>query len=501
QLLYREYGEIYEQIEDYEKAQEYYLKLLEYTKEKNLVADQNIAYYYLVGVARSLGDPIAYSNYLNEYLKMRGELTRETLEGKYHSGLLLLGNDSLEQAIPTLRANLKTHLSLEHYHPAISTLFILAKAYDKTGNHQAALDALEQQISLSEGFANVSAMVLSYQDAYKQAEILEDWEKASYYLNQFTTLRNEIYRSEQRDRMEELAVAFEAEKQEQTIRIQALELQKKTNQRNFFIASSLLLLFLAIVIFVGARQIMQTRKQLALQKAQIQEQDIQHLTRQKKLTEIKAMAKGQEIERLRVAKDLQDNLGILLSQVDRSFDQILPGKNTHSDLANKTRGFLTEAQKEMHRIAQDLHPEILINHGLKGALNALGEQIKARGLQVDMQLDQLTESEDPAKSASVYRIIQEIVHNAIKHAEADRLRIHTQSVDDQLKLKVSDDGKGMLNQSEGPARGIGMQNIQSRMDFLNGQWDLQAKPGQGTTYTLVIPHWTVLNPEILESYE
>ncbi|MEM1220584.1 MAG: hypothetical protein AAGH79_16805, partial [Bacteroidota bacterium] len=206
QLLYREYGEIYEQIEDYAKAETYYLKLLEYSKEKNLIADQNIAYYYLVGVARELGNPIAYSNYLNEYLRMRGELTRETLEGKYHSGLLLLGNDSLEQAIPTLQANLKTHLSLDHYHPAITTLFVLAKAYNKTGNHQAALDALEQQISISEGFANISAMVLSYQDAYKQAEILKEWDKASYYLNQFTNLRNELYRSEQRERMEELAV-------------------------------------------------------------------------------------------------------------------------------------------------------------------------------------------------------------------------------------------------------------------------------------------------------
>ncbi|MEM1219019.1 MAG: ATP-binding protein, partial [Bacteroidota bacterium] len=234
---------------------------------------------------------------------------------------------------------------------------------------------------------------------------------------------------------------------------------------------------------------------------QIQEQDIQQLTQKKKLTEIKSMAKGQEIERLRVAKDLQNTLGTLLNQVDQAFDQLLPEKKAHSDLATKTRGFLTEAQGEMQRIAQDLHPEILINHGLSGAIVALGEQIKARGLKVNMQLDQLTESEDPAKSASVYRIVQEIVHNAIKHANADTLSIASHATGDLLKLVVSDDGKGMSTPSAPSTPGIGLKNIKSRMDFLNGRWDLKTSPGKGTVFTLEIPQWNISNAEILEPHE
>lgn len=487
QVLYREYGELYEQLEQYEKAEEYYRKLLEYAQENELSTYISIGYYYLVAINRLAGDQIGYSNYLNDYLRLRGKLDRETLENRHHAGLLLLGNDSLEQAIPTLQANLKTHLALEHFHSAITTLFYLSKAYAKTGDYAAALAALEQQILLSGDYTNVGAMILTYQEAYQLAKRMGEWEKAISYHNQFTELRNQVYRNEQRARMEELAVAFEAEKKEKALRIQSLELKEKTNERNLLIGSSIFLLVIAGLVYLGAKQILRTRKQLARQKAHMQEQAIQHLTRQKKLTEIKAMAKGQEVERLRVAKDLQQSLGVILNEVETSFGTLFPVLDTTPELAQKSSRYLQEAKDEMQRIAHDLHPEILIKSGLPGSLQALGEQIRARGLEAKLDIGGLSDMEDPARSSTVYRIVQEIIQNTFKHANATKISIQARLDQEYLILIVGDDGKGMSPQQ--PAgEGIGLKNIQSRMDYLNGKLEIRSSLGTGTTYYLRIPN-------------
>ena len=493
QLLYREYGELYELTSQYKKAEEYFNKMLQYAIETQMIPDQHIAYFYLINVARKAGDQVAYSNYLNDYLQLKGKLDSETLESKHHAGLLLLATDSLEKAIPTLQTNLKLHLSLNHIQPAISTLFYLAKAYEKTNDDLAALNALEQMIAISGNQTKVNMILLTYQETSRLAAKLGDWEKAIFYQNKFTETRDQMYRNEQRERMDELAVAFEAEKQEKAIRIQALELKEKTNQRNLLIGSSAFLLIIAISIYFGAKQILDTRKQLAKQNAILQEQDILHLTRQKKLTEIKGMAKGQEVERLRVAKDLQQNLGILLEEVNGALKQTFAGQVTDPELVQKTKLYLNEAKEEMERIAHDLHPQVLLNSGLNGALQAIKEQIIARGLKASLTTDELPNNIAPERASTIYRIVQEIVQNAFKHADATKITILTKVEGEQLNVTVSDNGKGMVRSPKENTRGIGMKNIRSRMDYLGGNYDINSSKGEGTTFQLAIPISTEKN--------
>ncbi len=201
-----------------------------------------------------------------------------------------------------------------------------------------------------------------------------------------------------------------------------------------------------------------------------------------------AMIEGQEAERSRIAKDLHDGLGGLLSTVKAHFSNIQSEiqKIEKINVYNRANELVDEACDEVRRISHNLMPGALRLEGLNTAVEHLGEEMSAaHSFTVRVESIGMKTRMEESKEVFVFRIIQEALNNIIKHAEATDVLIQLSETDEEYHFIVEDDGKGFDPlQIES---GLGLKSIQSRVDFLKGSLDVDTKEGVGTTISWHIP--------------
>jgi signal transduction histidine kinase len=195
-----------------------------------------------------------------------------------------------------------------------------------------------------------------------------------------------------------------------------------------------------------------------------------------------------ENERKRIAGDLHDSLGPLLSAVKLNISSVdieVPGDR---EILEKTAGYIDDIIGSMRRISHDLLPSILERKGLLEAVREFIQQVKNKQ-SVDIQLYIVKEIRVPKeKEIHIFRMVQEIVHNTIKHAQAKNLQIGFSEENGHLLCLTKDDGKGfdkakILTGSQG----LGLRSLESRCEILNGILTLESTPGSGTNYFIKIP--------------
>ncbi|GHE67797.1 sensor histidine kinase [Roseivirga thermotolerans] len=229
------------------------------------------------------------------------------------------------------------------------------------------------------------------------------------------------------------------------------------------------LLSLSIVIFFVVYQRRLLRQQ---QLHQRKEADYQQQL-------LRANFQSQEKERNRIGKDLHDEVGALLTTTKLYFqhlDQANPPER-FNEVKNKAFSLLEESMSTVRRVSHDLRPVVLERLGLIEAIANVVDKIN--------ESDQVYVSFHHAVSASIddeyalnwYRIVQELINNTLKHAEASNIRIELVTEKDQLILNYSDDGKGLGAESD-TANGLGIQNMRSRLSLMQGELEMkESEPG------------------------
>ena len=280
---------------------------------------------------------------------------------------------------------------------------------------------------------------------------------------------------------------------------------ERQNIRNYFILAvslSALLLLLAVQAIRLNRQkrrsaeneaqIARQQEELARQNEQLAIQEKLDLLKDKELETNFARLAGQEEMQKKIGDELHDGVGAMLTSVklnlapvDEVLDQ-LPQKNQDLfKLANKT---LDEACQEVRRISHELSSAVLNRFGLKAQLEALADAISASGkIQVELSTHGLKERLDSKTEHNIYRMVQELVNNVIKHAQAKNITIQVNRFEHSINIMVEDDGRGFDAEKVRQAPGIGMQNIASRLHGLDGKIEIDSSPGRGTTVSIDIP--------------
>ena len=190
-----------------------------------------------------------------------------------------------------------------------------------------------------------------------------------------------------------------------------------------------------------------------------------------------------------MAKDLHDGLGGMLSGIKLNLTSVkenLIVAETDTKLFNNSIKQLDGAIVEMRRIAHNMMPEALIKFGLSDAIEDYCNDINESNT-VQMHYFQLNLQQSLEKSMEVilYRIVQELSNNAIKHADAKNIIIQIIKHDHGITLTVEDDGKGF--DTGLLTKGAGLQNVQSRVDYLRGRIEINSKAGEGSTFNIEIP--------------
>ncbi len=252
-----------------------------------------------------------------------------------------------------------------------------------------------------------------------------------------------------------------------------------------FAVSTLIMLGLVgfIIFFVMVYQ-----RRLSKQRLQILEQEAIH--REKLLV---ASIETQESERERIARDLHDEIGAMLSAVKMKVNQTKrKAKNNEiiEESLEETSDLLTESIQNVRRISHALLPPGLSTFGLGSTLkNHLEKMATSNGPKLTFvqtgKNKRLTETQE----LGLYRVTMEMISNAIKHAEAEKIAVKIQFETEEVILTISDDGKGMdLKESKSAAKGLGLKNIESRLLSIKGVWDLKSAPGAGTSLKIITPY-------------
>jgi two-component system NarL family sensor kinase len=298
-------------------------------------------------------------------------------------------------------------------------------------------------------------------------------------LREAFSIRDTVVEQNRLSLMEEMQTKFDVTQKDSELKINQLSLQQRTLERNWFIAGACLLGLLSVVIFFGLRSRIQANKKIAAQESALQRQQIVQLEQETKLTALSAMIEGQEKERSRIAADLHDGLGGLLTSVKSHFNALQKPAGT-SQLLSKTNQLLDDACGEVRRISHNMMPRALTLSGLPGALEDLAQDLEKQGVRCQLEIHGMDTPLEPTTSVTLYRIIQELTNNVVKHAQADHLLLQLIRREDTLTIIAEDNGKGFDVQQAKMKKGLGLSSIESRVKFLQGTIEWDSVLGEGT---------------------
>ncbi|MGB6037045.1 MAG: tetratricopeptide repeat protein, partial [Cryomorphaceae bacterium] len=287
------------------------------------------------------------------------------------------------------------------------------------------LDSAKYHINLGLEMAEENESVETYMMGLEKMAVLEETSgntaAALSYLKKLKELEEEDTRARQKKVIAGLEIEYETEKKDLAISEKNLEIEKNQAllaKRNTLIAGLISALILTILIFFLVRRSLQQKKKIAEQEASLNNEKLIKLAKEKEVDNLKSMLEGEDKERTRLAKDLHDGLGGMLSATRLRFNKIQLNHQNLSDSEdyNEALQLIDRTSQEARRISHNLMPGALEKFGLKEALSDFCQNIESSsGIEVSLQILNMAENPDKKLEKNLYRIIQELVNNALKH--------------------------------------------------------------------------------------
>jgi signal transduction histidine kinase len=291
---------------------------------------------------------------------------------------------------------------------------------------------------------------------------------------------------------------LESEKKEQQLRLAKLETKQKNNDisnykklltfkekiNTYYIIFIFIFIVLIVLLLYAYKQRAKSMKQGDELHALAMEKEKQN----SKISTLTALLEGQEQERGRLARDLHDGLGGLLSGTKLQLSSLdLHQSENIEDGISKSINQIDGAVEELRRVAHNLMPDLLMKYGLEAAIQEFATRMSNSALDIHTEFINYSNSIPEDKQLILYRIIQELVNNAIKHADTSEIIIQISEEENVLHLTVEDNGKGFDPASLDVRKTAGFHNIESRVQFLKGTMNITSELNIGTSIELQIP--------------
>jgi len=316
-----------------------------------------------------------------------------------------------------------------------------------------------------------------------------DFKSALFFREKYDSLNEKMMNEATTKNMHALEKKYNSAKKDNQIARQQLSLvenkniiQTENNINAALISGIILLLFVALLVYRNFRN----RHKILKQSEELKMQKIQELENEKQLIAARSLLQGQEEERTRLARDLHDGVGGLLSGVKLSMSNMKGNFFLSEENAlamNNVIMQLDQSIAELRRVSHNMMPESLIKYGLKEALENYCETLNISGkIKVQLQAYGMEERMEQSNEIVAYRMVQELLNNVIKHADAKNVLIQLVRKQDHFTLTVEDDGKGF--DPKEISSGAGLQNIKARAEYLNGTLDIVSSRGEGTSVTI-----------------
>jgi len=397
--------------------------------------------------------------------------------GNIAIGWLLADNQNIEQAalyldtaIRSDRANSNNNGEIQY---ALAQLSYLQGAYRTSVEHGQRALALYSGSGEKVREKDIYE-ILSYSYAH-----LGEAENSRKYRRQFQIMSNQLLNKEITESIGQMEVQYRISEKDKELAQQGALLYRQ----RYWLTASLASAFLLALIIIGLIR-------HARQKRILHQEQVRNLQQSEKIEKMQVKMEAEEQERTRIARELHDGLGVLLSAAKINHNVLgkaLP-ENLRSNRAyRESYEIIAQMQQEIKTIANNLVPDYIAHKNFEEAINALTNKFRNTGI-FDLALYTYGNPRElhPDRSFALYRILEEIIHNTVKHAEASELVIQVMYHEDQLHLSTEDNGKGFDTNKR--YTGIGLQSIQSRISMLKGYLILSSEPNHGTTYNIEVPY-------------
>lgn len=463
---------------EFAKAYEYNTKAIKIL-EKNAPHSAELFFAYLNTASnfcyQAKGDEA--KKYLDKAEKLIQPYPESNSNASFYYGktLYFITKQKNEEALPMIEKGL---VYAKRSHQNLLTQMFYMNKYDilrKQNKLNEAKNVMENILSEKTLIIDANNRKIFYNQLSSLNEQMGNLKEALVWEKKYSKLNDSLNSENVKLELNTLETKFRtAEKQKEIANLNTekaqkeLELNKKNQYLWVLVFASLFLLILIISIYFYT-------KKLAKEKEINHSQKLKEIAQQEELKITKAILEGEEKERERVGKDLHDGLGGMLAGVKINFSawasQNLEPENKQN--FNEILHQLDHSVTELRNISRNLMPESLLKLGLETALKDLCEFYSRKDLHIDFQPIDINSKLPLAVQINIFRIVQEILANAVKHSEAENILLQCSQSNDVFLITIEDDGKG-FSQDSSPTKSMGLHNLKTRVDYLKGKMEINS---------------------------
>ncbi|WP_396632864.1 sensor histidine kinase [Maribacter sp. R86514] len=317
---------------------------------------------------------------------------------------------------------------------------------------------------------------LVYSNWSKAEKMVGNYKKSNEYLQRYIDLKDSMNTEINKSLLTNAEAKYQSEKKDKEIAEQQLTLadQKLSIQENKSKTRTMTILIVSLLLGSILLWFSFSQRQKRMQ------QQLVSIEREQEVRTLESLMEGEEKERLRIAKELHDGVNGDLSAIKFKLVSLLETNNT---VINEAVAMIDSSCEQVRSISHNLVPPSLRDFDLLEAVETYCDDMNAiHKPEISFQHVGDAIVLEKKQEANMFRIIQELVTNSIKHAEAKEILVQLSNVENNLQLTVEDDGKG-FDVDTVKSDGIGMQNIRSRVAYLNGMLDIKSDT-KGTSFTI-----------------
>jgi len=479
--VFNNIGITYIKLKDWDKAEIYMNKSLILCKQFNIKR----------GIVYTLGNlGIIYKNQ-DKYEKailiyLESNKVSESLNDKVsiirnyiNIGSLYVSKNEYNNALNVYNKALIMAKKKDEKQLEANLLHNIADVYASQGKFSLAKDYYNKSLQTSKEKGYIGLVIgthLALADLY---ESQGNFKQAILERKTHEKLKDSILSKEHLSDISELEIKYETEKKDKelvakqlSIENQKNQLQKKSTQNNYMLGTVIFLALTAILLVF-----------LFKQRHKRKNQEILTLKREVQIKTLESLIEGEEKERFRIAKELHDGVNGGLSAIKYKLSSLLEMNNK---VIKEAIIMIDDSCKQVRAISHNLVPPSLEKFNLVEATEVYCGNLNDINPDVEFTFQHLGDALDISKKAEVniFRIIQELITNSIKHADASVINVQISCHNNTIQVSIEDDGKG-FDKDAVKSEGIGLSNVQSRMDYLKASVDFISNE-KGTSYTIDI---------------
>ncbi|WP_165872143.1 tetratricopeptide repeat-containing sensor histidine kinase [Tenacibaculum sp. M341] len=458
---YASIGNIYAVRKEFKKSNEYYKESLKYTKG---------SLYNKLAIKTNIADNYIQLGEVEKGIKKLKEIIKQSKKEGY--------SQLREQAEKFL-----------------VQLYIRQKKYDEA---ERLITSLLEKVKEK---GNLNDMLECY-DFLKQIKKGKgDFKNSLIFSEKYIKLKDSINKLQKEKEINELEVKFETAQKESEITLLKKDQELKEQQiaqqnltRNIILIAASLIIIAILLLLRFYFQKLKTQKELNKTQEEFSYQKIKALMKNQELELVKASIEGKDMERKRLARGLHDSIGSNMAAIKLQFEKLPEA----SDKLKKIKDDLNNTYEEIRELSHNLLPKRIRQEDyaevLKEYISSIDE-ISDVKISFSVSEKKIINRTEKYLQNEIFSIIQELISNALKHAKASKIEIQLEVVDDLIYLSFEDDGVGFNTKLD--YKGIGLKNIEDRIDQLSGTFIIDSHPKRGTLFRMELEKDAYLVNEVV----